>query len=602
MILVFGGTTEGRIAVETLDEAGKPFYYATRGSLQEVASPHAIRLSGAMEATDITDFCRVHDIRLIVDAAHPFASLLHANIDVAALAVGIPVVRLERIYPSVSVPTVRCVDFADAARRLEADGITHLLALTGTQTIGKLKSYWANPKHRCTFRILPREESQDIARREGFPAEALVYYDADKPEEELLQTIRPQAIITKESGTSGGFAEKVEAAARLGVAVYVVSRPLLPERFITVTGRHGLRREVEKHVAGFYELRSGYTTGSCATAASKAALLCLLEEAVEEEVSIELPGGEQIRIPVETVERVDAHTARATVVKDGGDDPDVTHGYRIVATVRLDESQPDIRFLPGSGVGIVTLPGLGLPIGGPAINATPRAMMTRELRSLYGGGMEVTIEVPGGEELAKRTFNPKLGIVGGISILGTSGIVRPFSSEAFVNAIRREAEVALAVSPSRLVINSGAKSERSVKSLYPELPAQAFVHYGNFIGETLEIAAQLRFPSVSMGIMLGKAVKLAEGHLDTHSRKVVMNKDFLREIAAESRCEDEVFELIDRLTLARELWDISCPAMRERFMTALLKRCMATCAPLLPAGQLTLFLIDEQGNVALRFD
>ena len=254
----------------------------------------------------------------------------------------------------------------------------------------------------------------------------------------------------------------------------------------------------------------------------------------------------------------------------------------------------------GEGVGRVTLPGLGLEIGEPAINHTPRQMMTRELSALYDKGLDVTISVPGGQELAQRTFNPKLGIVDGISIIGTSGIVRPFSSEAFVEAIRREVEVCVAVGSSRLIINSGAKSERYVKKEYPELPAQAFVHYGNFIGETLKIAAELKVPAVTLGIMIGKAVKLAEGNLDTHSKKVVMNKDFLKQVAVEAECSREVEGIIGGITLARELWTLLAEEDRRRFFSCLLKHCSAHCAPLLPEGELTILLMDEEGNIPFR--
>ena len=267
-----------------------------------------------------------------------------------------------------------------------------------------------------------------------------------------------------------------------------------------------------------------------------------------------------------------------------------------MATVAFSDT-PGIHFLKGEGVGRVTLPGLGLPIGGPAINRVPRQMMERELSALYAGGLDVTISVPGGRELAQRTFNPKLGIVDGISIIGTSGIVRPFSNEAFVEAIRREVEVALAVGVKHLVINSGAKSEAFLKARFPELPPQAFVHYGNFIGETLKIAAECQMPTVTMGIMLGKAVKLAEGHLDTHSKSVVMNKSFLKEVAAEAGCSPATAEAIDRLTLARELWKGLLEVDAKRFFSAILARCQATCGAVYPIASLTILLLDEDGNV-----
>lgn len=252
----------------------------------------------------------------------------------------------------------------------------------------------------------------------------------------------------------------------------------------------------------------------------------------------------------------------------------------------------------------MTLPGLGLEVGGPAINATPRKMITDELVAVLKRfeqkepvALTVTISVPGGEELTKKTFNPKLGIVGGISIIGTSGIVRPFSTDAFIASIRKEAEVAKAIGCTTLVINSGAKSERYLKARFPELPPQAFVHYGNFIGETLKIAATLGFPQVVMGIMLGKAVKLAEGFLDTHSKKVVMNKEFLKELAHEAGCSEASVRSIDTITLARELWQLFPAEEQDAFFDLLLKKCYHHCSPLFPRGELSLLLITEEGNI-----
>ena len=182
------------------------------------------------------------------------------------------------------------------------------------------------------------------------------------------------------------------------------------------------------------------------------------------------------------------------MTKDAGDDPDVTNGYTILSTVSLTDA-PGVHFLPGEGVGTVTLPGIGIPVGEPAINQTPRRMITNEVKQLLHShglhsGVAVRISVPGGSELAQKTFNPKLGIIGGISIIGTSGIVRPFSSEAFVNSIRKEIQVARALGCTDIVINSGAKSENYLRTRFPDLPPQAFIHYGNYIGETLRLAEE----------------------------------------------------------------------------------------------------------------
>lgn len=592
MILILGGTTEGRLAVKVADEAGSPYYYSTRGIQQEIACRNGIHLTGGMDVEAMTSFCIHHQIRLLVDAAHPFAVGLHQTVHETAIRLNLPVVRVERSYPERATDIVWCEDYEDAVRQLEKDRIHSLLSLTGVQTIGKLRGYWA--KHPCWFRILKRDESLALARNQGFDEQRIVYYQAED-EESLLKRLTPQAILTKESGETGGFQQKIDAARMLGIPVYVVKRPSLPDSFMNVTGEYGLRKQIEKWVPGFYPLRSGYTTGACATAASKAALLGLLRRDIPSLIPIRFPNGETLSLPVVDVQWGE-ESVSAIVVKDAGDDPDVTHGHRIVSTIRFS-SHPGIHFLQGEGVGKVTLPGLGLEIGEPAINKVPRQMMEQELSALYQGGLDVTISVPDGRELAKRTFNPKLGIVDGISIIGTSGIVRPFSSEAFVEAIRREIEVAQALGCTHLVINSGAKSERYLKIEFPDLLPQAFVHFGNFIGETLRIADELHIPEVTMGIMIGKAVKLAEGFLDTHSKKVVMNKAFLKQLAIKSGCSQEALALIENLTLARELWEHLSEADASLFFTELLDNCYAHCRPLMSDGKLTILLIDEEGHI-----
>ena len=592
MILILGGTTEGRLAVKVADEAGSPYYYSTRGIQQEIACRNGIHLTGGMDVEAMTSFCIHHQIRLLVDAAHPFAVGLHQTVHETAIRLNLPVVRVERSYPERATDIVWCEDYEDAVCKLEKDRIHSLLSLTGVQTIGKLRGYWE--KYACWFRILKRDESLALARSQGFDEQRIVYYQAED-EESLLKRLTPQAILTKESGETGGFQQKIDAARMLGIPVYVVKRPSLPDSFMNVTGEYGLRKQIEKWVPGFYPLRSGYTTGACATAASKAALLGLLGRDIPSLIPIRFPNGETLSLPVVDVQ-LGEESVSAIVVKDAGDDPDVTHGHRIVSTIRFS-SHPGIHFLQGEGVGKVTLPGLGLEIGEPAINKVPRQMMEQELSALYQGGLDVTISVPDGRELAKRTFNPKLGIVDGISIIGTSGIVRPFSSEAFVEAIRREIEVAQALGCTHLVINSGAKSERYLKIEFPDLLPQAFVHFGNFIGETLRIADELHIPEVTMGIMIGKAVKLAEGFLDTHSKKVVMNKAFLKQLAIKSGCSQEALSLIENLTLARELWEHLSEADASLFFTELLDNCYAHCRPLMSDGKLTILLIDEEGHI-----
>ena len=207
--------------------------------------------------------------------------------------------------------------------------------------------------------------------------------------------------------------------------------------------------------------------------------------------------------------------------------------------------------------------------------------------------LRVTISVPNGAEIARRTFNPRLGIEGGISIIGVSGIVKPFSEEAFIDSIRKCMEVAKASGADRVVINSGGKSERFVKALYPDLPKQAFVEYGNYVGETLKIANDLPIKNVTLGVMLGKAVKLAAGHLDTHSRKATMDKDFIRQMLREAGCDID----ISGITLARELWDRLPEDKKSDFARIVISHCAEHCCPLLPNGQLTILLIDDEGHI-----
>lgn len=603
MILILGGTTEGRVAVRVADEAAATYYYSTKGTLQSIECAHGIRLTGAMNAEEMECFCRDHAIKLLIDAAHPFAQVLHQTIEKVSKCLQIPVIRYERRYPPRDEDLIWCDSYADAIHQMENKGIQRLLALSGVNTLAPLRPYWRS--HTTWFRILEREESLSLAEKQGFPQERLVFYREGEDELKLLEQLHPDAILTKESGFSGYFTDKVNAARQFGIPVFVVKRPALPETFYRVYGEDGLRKQIERLLPEFFPLKSGYTTGACATAAAKAALLALLSRKEQTESQITLPSGEQITLPVAYTEWARC-SATCTVIKESGDDPDVTNHSRIRVTVQLSpeasgcDDTGRVIFQAGEGVGTVTLPGLGLKVGGPAINATPRKMIRQELIPLLPSPDSVaivTVSVPGGEELAKRTFNPKLGIIGGISIIGTSGIVRPFSSDAFIASIRKEASVAKAIGCETLVINSGAKSERYLRSLYASLPPQSFVHYGNFIGETLKIAVDLGFKQVILGIMIGKAVKLAEGFLDTHSKKVVMNKGFLQDVAKEAKCEEATVDAINRITLARELWELLAEKEQNHFFPLLLQKCKSYCAPILPDGELTLLLISEEGKV-----
>ncbi len=604
MLLVFGGTTEGRKVAKVCDRAGTSFFYATKGNLQKVAMSNGQVITGGMNADEIINFIRSNAIRLIINAAHPFAKGLHQNIVIASETLGIPVIRYERIFHKRYKEALWFDIYQDAVNYLLKNKYQNILVLTGVNTIAKLKELWTQCS--CTFRILDRADSKEIARKEGFPQSQLLYYQKGTDELTLFKSLNPEAIITKESGESGGFYEKWKAAKQLGIPFLVIKRPKLSEHFVTVYGEHGLRKEIERLADGFFKLKTGFTTGTCATAATKSALMALLTKEKETKVSITLPNGEWVFIPISEIEIL-KDKAIATVLKDSGDDPDITNGTRILSTVSLTSHHKGIHFLQGEGVGRITLPGVGLPIGAPAINKTPRKMIKQEIFKVLRHhqdklpnrklsiGIDVTISVPDGKELAKHTFNPKIGIVDGISIIGTSGVVKPFSSEAFVAAIHREMQVAKALGVRHIILNSGAKSENYIRARYPQLPPQAFIHYGNFIGETLMVADKLGLEKLTIGIMIGKAVKLAEGNLDTHSKKAVMNKDFIREIAEKAGCPNSVQEQIKTMNMARELWKF-IPEKDSLFYQILLTKCKTICQTKFKTAELEVLLIDNWGN------
>ena len=338
-------------------------------------------------------------------------------------------------------------------------------------------------------------------------------------------------------------------------------------------------------------LRTGLSTGSCATAASVAALWVLLGHDAPREVCFELPRDGFRSMPILRVEH-GLDFALASVRKDGGDDPDATNGCTVQALVRFNPRHREVRFFGGEGVGRVTLPGLGLDIGEPAINPVPRQMMTENLRRHYAGGLDVTIIVPGGREIARHTFNAKVGVVDGISILGTTGIVHPFSHEAYIDAMEREMQVALAMQVPRVVLNSGKRSELAIHELYPMLPEQAFIHYGNFVGDGLRIAQRLGAGTVTVGVMIGKAVKLAAGYVNTHSHQVTMDRDFVTRLAREVDCSAQTIALIQDINMARQLITDLPRDEYQKLRIIIIKKCIEVCKTVY-SGDLEFILLDS---------
>ena len=230
-----------------------------------------------------------------------------------------------------------------------------------------------------------------------------------------------------------------------------------------------------------------------------------------------------------------------------------------------------------------------------------RSLLEKEHSSILNYQLKtikVIVSVPAGTELAHKTFNPRLGIVDGISIVGVSGIIQPFSIEGFINSIRKCMNVAKAMGCQHLVLHSGAMSEKILQERYQELPTQAFVEYGNYIGEALRLANEMEIPQITIGIMMGKAVKLAEGHLDTHSREATMNKDFIKVMMREAGCSEESLLLSDNLNMARDLISLLPPSELDAFVEVVLRHCYEHCAPLLPDGKLFFDYVQLTRNSA----
>ena len=278
-------------------------------------------------------------------------------------------------------------------------------------------------------------------------------------------------------------------------------------------------------------LRYGWTTGTCAAAAAKAAYTALLTGAFPDPVEVTLPKGQRPAFALATTELSEG-AATAGVVKDAGDDPDVTHGALILATVRAGAPGSGVTFRAGEGVGTVTRPGLVVPPGEPAINPVPRQMLREaigEVAAVHGGNGDVEIEIaiPGGEALAAKTVNARLGVVGGLSILGTTGIVVPYSCSAWIHSIHRGIDVARAAGLTHI---AGAASEAAVKALH-DLPETALIDMGDFVGGMLKYVRTHPVPRVTVAGGVGKMTKLAQGLLDLHSRRGSVDLGVLAELA-----------------------------------------------------------------------
>ncbi len=308
------------------------------------------------------------------------------------------------------------------------------------------------------------------------------------------------------------------------------------------------------------ELRRGWTTGACSAAAAKAAYLALLTGRFPDPVMITLPKGEQPSFDLVEAIREDG-SARAAVIKDAGDDPDVTHGALIEVSIRKGEPDGGVIFIAGEGVGVVTLPGLPIPVGEPAINPGPRKLIAGLIADIArdhgdSGDVEVTISIPGGEVIAKDTANGRLGIVGGLSILGTTGIVVPFSCAAWIASIHRGIDVARAAGFEHVAASTGSTSERAVKELY-EFPDSALIEMGDFVGGTLKYMRRHPIPKVTLAGGFAKISKLAAGHLNLHSKRSTVDVKNLTNMLEGLGADSALLDQAAKTTIASRILQLA---------------------------------------------
>lgn len=305
-------------------------------------------------------------------------------------------------------------------------------------------------------------------------------------------------------------------------------------------------------------LRTGWTTGTCASAAARAAALHLVTGEPPASVEVALPSGRRVSFAVERSELLRPGRAEAVVVKDAGDDPDVTDGAHLTATVSWRDT-PGIALHGGVGVGVVTKPGLGLEVGGPAINPTPRAMITQavgEVVDLGTRGVDVTISVPDGEARARKTTNARLGILGGISILGTTGIVRPFSTASWRASVEQAVSVAAAQNAPAVVLCTGGRTEKGAMALLPTLPEVCFIEVGDFTGAALRRAVEHGLERVVFVGMAGKLTKLAAGVLMTHYTRSKVDPGVLADITRHVGGSEELAERVSAANTARHAYEV----------------------------------------------
>jgi cobalt-precorrin-5B (C1)-methyltransferase len=603
-ILLFGGTTEGKATSNWLSDLEIEHFYSTKTNSGNYESKYGTRVCGAMDIDEICLFCKQKQIDLLIDAAHPFADVLHRNIVAAANQSGVPVARIERdAVPRLENKFIQYHQSLDAIlHEIHEQGLTKVLSLMGVKALPEIHAKTTGID--IWYRILDFPSSLQIADEAGVKRERLIIapaFEGMESQEPLIEREGIQAMITKESGYSGLLDQKMDLAIKREIPLYVIARPDLPEYNATITNREKLQKYLKSAFAfERKEMAHGFTSGTCATISAKAAMKLLLGEEKQEKEQITLADGGTCEMVLHQ-NLIGEEFAICSVVKNSGDDPDITDGMEI--GVRLCwNKEGTIRFVKGEGVGTVSLDGLGIPLGEPAVNPVPRKMICFELQQILEDhevdkGVEVSVFVPLGRKLGAKTFNPKLGIINGISIIGTTGRIKPYSLDAYVQTIQKQLDLAVLNNSKHIVMNSGGRSERYLKHRFPELNNLAFLQYGNFIGEMLKTINGSGVEKVSMGIMTGKAIKLAAGNLDTHSKKVVLDHEFLKNLTRDCNYSNELIDKVGKIKMGRELEGIFSFSDEEAFFKALKAHCVAVCQQVIEGYDFELLLISNKGEI-----
>ena len=352
------------------------------------------------------------------------------------------------------------------------------------------------------------------------------------------------------------------------------------------------------------KLKTGFTTGTSATAAAMAALLSIINQTKIENINVKLPKGNSIKIPIHLCE-FKKNEARCSVIKDGGDDPDVTHGAEIIVDLSFTDQKNEIEIDGGEGVGIVTKPGLGLEINKAAINPVPKKMIKENLTEVAGNlldekGIKIIISVPKGKELGPKTDNPRIGILHGISILGTSGIVIPFSTASYAASIRQNLDVAVAMGNDTVVLTTGGRSEDFAKKII-DLPEHCFVQMGDFSGYTIQQCSKKNIKKAYVVGFIGKLAKMAAGVKQTHVKGSKVDMKFLSELAGNCGTNETIIEKILKANTARHVSEI---IKENKIMGFFEKICAETYQHMKKHSEekvsLEVILFDFDGNILAK--